>query len=83
MDDYISKPFDPDKLESRFVGRSVLLGALAGALMLAVLAWRRRHLWLSRLSLPLVGSCAVAFKVELPLMEVFAVTSSRASALVL
>jgi hypothetical protein len=51
--------FDPDKLESRFVGRSVLLGALAGALMLAVLAWRRRHLWLSRLSLPLVGYIAV------------------------
>jgi hypothetical protein len=51
--------FDPDKLESRFVGRSVLLGALAGGLMLAVLAWRRRHLWLSRLSLPLVGYIAV------------------------
>jgi hypothetical protein len=51
--------FDPDKLESRFVGRSVVLGALAGALMLAVLAWRRRRLWLSRLSLPLVGYIAV------------------------
>jgi hypothetical protein len=47
--------FDPDQLESRFVGRSVVFGATAGALMLAVLAWRRSRLWLSRLSLPLVG----------------------------
>ena len=51
--------FDPDKLESRFVGRSVVLGALVGGLMLAALAWRRRRLWLSRLSLPLVGYIAV------------------------
>jgi hypothetical protein len=47
--------FDPDKLTARFVGRSVVLGALVGGLLLAVLAWRRRHIWISRLSLPLVG----------------------------
>jgi hypothetical protein len=51
--------FDPDRLESRFVGRSVMLAALIGGLTLAVLAWRRRHLWMSRLSLPLVGYVAV------------------------
>ena len=51
--------FDPDKLTSRVVGRSVVLGASVGGLMLAVLAWRRRHLWMSRLSLPLLGYMAV------------------------
>jgi hypothetical protein len=51
--------FDPDRLESRLVGRSVVLAAFVGGLMLAVLAWRRRQLWLSRLSLPLVGYMAV------------------------
>ena len=51
--------FDPDRLESRFVGRSVVLAAFVGGLTLAVLAWRRRQLWMSRLSLPLVGYMAV------------------------
>jgi hypothetical protein len=51
--------FDPDKLESRFVGRSVVLGAFVGGLMLAIVAWRRRQLWMSRLSLPLLGYIAV------------------------
>ena len=51
--------FDPDKLTARFVGRSVVLGALIGGLLLAVLAWRRRHVWISRLSLPLLGYMAV------------------------
>jgi hypothetical protein len=52
--------FDTDRLlPPRFVGQVVVLGALAGGLMLAVLAWRRRHLWMSRLSLPLVGYMAL------------------------
>jgi hypothetical protein len=51
--------FDPDRLESRLVGRSVVLAAFVGGLTLAVLAWRRRQLWMLRLSLPLVGYMAV------------------------
>jgi hypothetical protein len=51
--------FDPDKLESRLVGRSVVLGAFVGGLMLAIVAWRRRQLWMSRLSLPLLGYIAI------------------------
>jgi hypothetical protein len=52
--------FNPDELfPPRFVGRFVALSAFAGGLMLAVLAWRRRRLWMSRLSLPLVGYMAV------------------------
>jgi hypothetical protein len=51
--------FDPDKLTPRLVGRSVVLGAAVGGAMLAVLAWRRRHIWTSRLSLPLLGYMAI------------------------
>jgi VanZ family protein len=51
--------FDPDKVTSRLVGRWVMLGAFVGGLMLAALAWRRRRLWVSRLSLPLIGYMAV------------------------
>ena len=36
-----------------------MLAAFVGGLTLAVLAWRRRQLWMSRLSLPLVGYMAV------------------------
>ena len=48
--------FDLEKLVTpRSVARFVVLSALVGGSMLAALAWRRRHLWTSRLSLPLVG----------------------------
>jgi hypothetical protein len=48
--------FDLDKLVTpRSVGRVAILSAFAGGCVLAALAWRRRHLWISRLSLPLVG----------------------------
>jgi hypothetical protein len=48
--------FDLEQLVTpRFVGKLVVVSAFVGGLALAVLAWRRRHLWMSRLSLPLVG----------------------------
>jgi VanZ family protein len=39
----------------RFVGMLAVVSAFVGGLTLAALAWRRRHLWISRLSVPLVG----------------------------
>jgi hypothetical protein len=48
--------FDVEQLVTpRFVGKLVVVSAFFGGLALAGLAWRRRHLWVSRLSLPLVG----------------------------
>ena len=48
--------FDAEQLVTpRFVGKLVVVSAFVGGLALAVLAWRRRYLWMSRLSLPLVG----------------------------
>ena len=48
--------FDVEKLVTpRFVGRLAVVSALVGGLTLTALAWRRRHLWMSRLSVPLVG----------------------------
>lgn len=52
--------FDLEKLVTpRSVGRVVLISAFVGGSMLAALAWRRRRLWMSRLSLPLVGYAIV------------------------
>jgi hypothetical protein len=39
----------------RFVGTLAVVGAFGGGLTLAALAWRRRHICMSRLSMPLVG----------------------------
>ena len=48
--------FDAHKMVTpRFVGKLVVVIAFFGGLALASLAWRRRHLWMSRLSWPLVG----------------------------
>jgi hypothetical protein len=48
--------FDVDKLVTpRFVARLAVVSALVGGLVLAALAWRRWHVWMPRLSLPLVG----------------------------
>jgi hypothetical protein len=48
--------FDAEKLATpRFVGKLVVISAFVGGLALAGLAWRRRHVWMARLSLPLVG----------------------------
>ena len=41
------------------VGRLVVVSALVGGLALVALAWRRRHLWMARLSLPLVAYALV------------------------
>ena len=49
-------PIDVDPLfNPRGFGESALIIASVGGLMLAVLAWRRRHLWMARLSPPLVS----------------------------
>lgn len=59
--------FDVDQLVTpRFVGRLVVVSGLLGGLALAALAWRRRHLWISRLSWPLVGYmlvCGIALAI--------------------
>lgn len=48
--------FDVGKLAPpRIVGNLVVASAFLGGLVLAGLAWRRRYLWTSRLSLPLVA----------------------------
>jgi hypothetical protein len=48
--------FDMEELITRrFVGRLVVVSALVGGLTLAALTWRRRHIWMPRLSLPLVA----------------------------
>ena len=48
--------FDVEQLVTpRFVGKLVVVSAFIGGLVLAALAWRRRHIWISRLSWPLVG----------------------------
>jgi hypothetical protein len=48
--------FDVEQLVTpQFVGKLVIVSAFVGGLALAGLAWRRRHVWMSRLSLPLVG----------------------------
>ena len=41
------------------VGRLAIVGALVAAAMLAALAWRRRRVWIARLSWPLVGWLAL------------------------
>ena len=52
--------FDVERLLTpRFIGKLVVGSALLGGLMLAALAWRRRHLWISRLSMPLVAYAIV------------------------
>jgi hypothetical protein len=52
--------FDVEQLITpRFVGKLVVVSAFVGGLMLVALAWRRRHLWVSRLSLPLVAYAIV------------------------
>jgi VanZ family protein len=53
-------PIDVNQLiDPRVFGESVFVIAFVGGLTLAVLAWRRRHLWIARLSLPLVGYAVV------------------------
>jgi hypothetical protein len=48
--------FDVEQLVTpRFVGKLVVVSAFVGGLSLAVLTWRRRQIWMSRLSWPLVG----------------------------
>jgi len=41
------------------VGRLAIVGALVAAAMLAALAWRRRRVWIARLSWPLLGGLAL------------------------
>ena len=56
--------FDVERLLTpRLVGELVAVGALVGGLAFAAVAWRRRHLWMARLSIPLVAyaiACAIA-----------------------
>lgn len=48
--------FDLEKLAApRFVGKLIVVSAFVGGLALAGLAWRRRHVWVARLSMPLVS----------------------------
>jgi hypothetical protein len=48
--------FDVARLATpRLVGKLVVVSAFVGGLALVALAWRRRHLWMARLSLPLVA----------------------------
>lgn len=49
-------PIDLDQMVNPHIfGESVFVIAFVGGLTLAVLVWRRRRLWMARLSLPLVG----------------------------
>jgi hypothetical protein len=57
----------PRLVTPRFVSRLVIVGALIGGLMLAALAWRRRHVWMLRLSVPLVA-CVIACGIGLALL---------------
>lgn len=53
-------PIDIGQLtRPRVFGESVLVIAVVAGLALAVLAWQRRHLWMARLSLPLVAYAVV------------------------
>jgi hypothetical protein len=48
--------FDVSKLATPWIiSKFVLVTALVGGVALAGLAWRRRHVWMSRLSLPLIA----------------------------
>ena len=48
--------FDVGKLATPWIiGKLVAVSALVGGLALTGLGWRRRHVWMSRLSLPLVA----------------------------
>jgi hypothetical protein len=52
--------FDVARLATpRLVGKVVVVSAFVGGLALLALAWRRRHLWMARLSLPLVAYALV------------------------
>jgi hypothetical protein len=52
--------FDVPKLATpRLVGRLVVVSAFIGGLALVALAWRRRLLWMARLSVPLVAYAIV------------------------
>ena len=52
--------FDVARLATpRLVGRLAVVSAFVGGLALLALAWRRRHLWIARLSLPLVAYALV------------------------
>ena len=46
-------------VDPRFVGRLAIGGALAAAVLLVALAWRRRRVWIPRLSVPLLGWLAL------------------------
>jgi hypothetical protein len=48
--------FDVGKLATPWIiGKLVMVTALGGGVALAGLGWRRRHVWMSRLSLPLIA----------------------------
>lgn len=51
-------PMVDELVNPRFIGRLALVGALAAALMLAVLVWQRRRVWMARLSWPPVAYLA-------------------------
>ena len=46
-------------VDPQLVGRVAIVGALVAAVMLAVIGWRRRRVWMARLSRPLLGWLAL------------------------
>jgi Alpha/beta hydrolase domain len=46
-------------VDSQLVGRVAIIGALVAAVLLAAMAWRRRRVWIARLSWPLIGWLAL------------------------